>query len=314
MTFMIEHKNIVLASLGILLALIGSVTVITLSASDPPTASERILSARGVAEAEGRNQGDEDTVAFFVNGVPVSTAEFYEAKARTKNSIDEWADKFNRAVPDGHPSLQEIGTTPTLEQLNDGVSPIPLSLIKALKPDFDLWNKYGVEIVTLGNLISDTAFVAAALNGGFAPSEAELAEYISDTREQHETVVEGETSYTDPDTNVTHTQTTSRNHDFDAYVETLGPERFWDEIAPRVGRRYLAKMNWRGDALSNAGAFRDDATRSTVRNAQYQISKSALNDVQVRYTGAIELEDSTAARAISYLDEWLAMRWGIGTN
>ena len=143
-----------------------------------PTAKERIA-ARGVAEAEGRNWGDEDTVAFYVNGLSVTTAEFYEAKARTKNSIDEWADKFNRAVPDGHQSLQEIGTTPTLEQLNDGVSPIPLSLIKALKPDFDLWNRYGVEIVTLGNLISDTAFVAAALNGGFAPSEAELAEYIS---------------------------------------------------------------------------------------------------------------------------------------
>ena len=284
---LLNNKRLIVVSLAVLVG-VGAVSffAFTLSADDPFTEQD-VLKQQGILWAQGRLSGS-DEVALFVNGYPVSVAEVMESKAVSEFSTKTWRSAYDRRITVNHPSLNEKGLNHAASMaIYDGESPVLEDVVIPMKPQIDIWEKHGTDAMAVGHLISVYAYLTTAIEAGYALTDAEVAAEVARRREVHEETRDEKTTQIilDQETGESKTVTyeTVRNHRVDGYIETVGEDKYWNEILPAQVFREMTTYKWR------EAAYGDVKEISEMYEINLRLHREAEANVKVEFTDKLRL-------------------------
>ncbi|MCY4528310.1 MAG: hypothetical protein OXD46_04680 [Chloroflexi bacterium] len=285
---LLNNKRLIVVSLAVLVG-VGAVSffAFTLLVDDPFTEQD-VPKQQGIQWAQGRLSGS-DEVALFVNGYPVSVAEVMESKAVSEFSTKTWRSAYDRRISANHPSLNEKGLNHAASKaaFYDGESPVLEDLVIPMKPQIDIWEKHGTDAMAVGHLISVYAYLTTAMEAGYALTDAEVAAEVARRREVHEETRDEKTTQIDLDQETGESKTviyeTVRNHSVDSYIETVGEDKYWNEILPAQVFREMTTYKWR------EAAYGDVKQISEMYEINLRLNREAEANVKVEFTDKLRM-------------------------
>lgn len=241
----------------------------------------------------------DNEVAFYVNGYPVSVAETLETHVRTKSYVTAWRDAFNRMLPDDDPRI--TGDHFSYEVIYDGKSPVPASLVAERKWEFDMWEAYGPDTMTLAELVAKYAEYTYAMDQGFAMSDGEVDELVEKLRREYEArPYYSEVEFTDLATGktVVHVEEVFTPSHIDSEIAAIGEDTYWDEVLPKRLRIQSTAAKWRQATVDDLAELSHTSIYETV----ISLNREALANTEVRMAEGFDLETDIHT-ALRYLDE-----------
>lgn len=142
---------------------------------------------------------------------------------------------------------------------------------------------HGDDAVALASVILTAAKEAVARREGHTPEVSEVSEAVANLRQQIEAAPDNDDA--------------SGFDAAQAYIEAIGEERYWNEIAPRQQQRNLA--------IGNLRATLGGETRQERLLAWAQFQKQLIAELRITVPGQSEISSDQIARALDYLGVFL---------
>ena len=252
-----------------------SITVLT---TDP----EDIRYLRGVEIGKARYEGTEEVVV-RINGYPVTSADFLEARARMVVDVLE-EKEFEREHPDAERAYEDMPSR------------------------YELVEEHGVDAAAFATFIAQYAPLSTALKAGHGASDEEVAKLMEEQRERFDKMgqeeIVGEVWSDILQITLTKTVVYSRNRQLEGYVSAVGEDEYWCQVLPARLRLQHTTSDWLADATHGLGM--DDMFRVVNRSL-----KSTLVDAEVDVVRGEFNLGATPEEAVAYLQDywdWLYLR------
>ena len=299
----------------VFVALVVSIpTGYVLLAEDPDEVKDTLWD-RGSSEAKAFLAGD-DVIALYVNDMPISTNVVNGYLASTTENIASVRSAFERALPrDECPWFKPPPPGERVVVHNksplDGVSTVCEGDLVGLRPRHELWSEHGIEVVTLAGIIKYHAVLATAKEAGFTASEAEVIEAVSAKRSMYEMIAAEHVALERDGRNKRDYAAGPQDMTL-AYINEVGAEKYWSELAPEQIRRNIVIDNWKDSEALKQGIDRQGLlSTGTPGYTAYQllslsIERETATNPRVEFTDEYTL-DATLEEALAYLEDEYAL-------
>jgi hypothetical protein len=186
-------------------------------------------------------------------------------------------------VTDGDLAVYRAGVAANIEYMRGAIVDVPdPAAAEALAERLALIEAYGVEVVSVAAAIGAAMIEAEAGRDGLSPTVSEVAEYNEQRRA---------TLNASPDIPGA---AAAR-----AYVDAIGEERYWEEIAPRETARELASQRVQQAVTADASG---DPRRAWALHRQ-----GLLDAVQITITDRDAVSAALLDQALTYLRAFLEL-------
>ena len=290
-------RGLVFLLIGITVAAVSvfaATALVIVQASTEKTDQEQYFQ-HGVNIAEARLAGSTEVLA-YINGHPLTVAEFLETRARVAKNLEYMRTSISRAVPDDEysPDDSENGET-TRHNLSNET--LPETLVSGYFTDlFELIDMYGVDTVAFASRIEHYSALSEAIAANYTASDSELA---AKEREYRAYLFEfGESSEYAKDLTA----------EDKGYIVTVGEDVFWTEILPKRHEQEIKIVKWRAAATEG-------------QNLEYKEHVNAVKALDQKAVAAANIEVSEASRlnttieeALDYLSDYWALGDGTSAN
>ena len=251
-----------------------------------------ILGCAAARDVPGETEGDDDDALFYVNGYPVSSAEFDTLIAQVRRSI-----VLNRDIlaagPPTTPSTKDA-PTPESAKYHDASTDFMRReamylLAKYANPLLEVMDSYGAEVVTLSYLIGEYGVFTAALSAGYSATDEQVRVRVERDRLDYESVFKvarGE-YYGDESWVMTAWA-----------IEEVGMDTYWNEVRPAQVRRDISSTTYRNITL--AGLHGDE-----LPAAIQEIIRASYEDSIVEFTGRWT-SDATVEQVLQFRRDYKA--------
>ena len=287
-------RELVFLLIGIIVAAVSvfaATALVIVRASTEKTDQEQYFQ-HGVNIAEARLAGSTEVLA-YINGHPLTVAEFLETRARVAKNLEYMRISISRAVH-GDEYRSENGET-TRHNLSNET--LPETLVSGYFTDlFELIDMYGVDTVAFASRIEHYSALSEAIAANYTASDSELA---AKEREYRAYLFEfGESSEYAKDLTA----------EDKGYIVTVGEDVFWTEIIPKRHEQEIKIVKWRAAATEG-------------QNLEYKEHVDAVKALDQKAVAAANIEVSEASRlnttieeALDYLSDYWALGDGTSAN